>query len=106
MEFQPGRRWNYGVSTDVIGRVVEVVSGQSLDVFLQEKILDPLGMVDTGFAVPKDKADRFAALYVKNGESGLSLRESPQESPIIDSVETFSGGSGLASTVADYFRFN
>ena len=105
LEFQPGRRWNYGVSTDVIGRVVEVVSGQSLDVFLQEKILDPLGMVDTGFAVPKDKADRFAALYVKNGESGLSLRESPQESPIIDSVETFSGGSGLASTVADYFRF-
>jgi len=105
LEFQPGHRWNYGVSTDVIGRVVEVVSGQSLDVFLQKKILDPLGMVDTGFAVPPDKADRFASLYMKNEESDLVLSESPQESPMIGSVETFSGGSGLASTVADYFRF-
>lgn len=105
LEFQPGHRWNYGVSTDVIGRVVEVVSGQSLNAFLQKKILDPLGMVDTGFAVPKDKADRFAALYIKNEKSDLSLRESPQESPLINSVETFSGGGGLVSTVADYFRF-
>lgn len=105
LEFQPGHRWNYGVSSDVIGRVVEVVSGQSLNAFFQKKILDPLGMVDTGFAVPKDKVDRFAALYVKNEKSDLSLRESPQESPMIDSVETFSGGGGLVSTVADYFRF-
>jgi CubicO group peptidase (beta-lactamase class C family) len=105
LEFQPGHRWNYGVSCDVLGRVVEVVSGQSLDVFLQEKILDPLGMVDTGFAVPRDKADRFAALYMKNEVSDLVLSESPQESPMIGSVETFSGGSGLTSTVADYFRF-
>lgn len=105
LEFQPGHRWNYGVSSDVLGRVVEVVSGQSLDVFFREKILDPLGMVDTGFAVPQDKADRFAALYVKNEENDLALRENPQESPMIGSVETFSGGSGLASTMADYFRF-
>jgi CubicO group peptidase (beta-lactamase class C family) len=105
LEFQPGHRWNYGVSTDVLGRVVEVVSGQSLDVFFQEKILDPLGMVDTGFAIPKEKADRFAALYVKSEENDLSLREGQQESSMIGSVETFSGGSGLASTLADYFRF-
>lgn len=105
LEFQPGQRWNYGVSTDVIGRVVEVISGQSLNTFFQKKILDPLGMVDTGFAVPKDKAGRFAALYVKNEKSDLALRESPQESPMIDSVETFSGGGGMVSTVADYFRF-
>jgi CubicO group peptidase (beta-lactamase class C family) len=105
LEFQPGHRWNYGVSTDVIGRVVEVVSGQSLNAFFQKKILDPLGMVDTGFAVPRGKADRFAALYVKNEKSDLSLHESPQESPVIDAVETFSGGDGLVSTVADYFRF-
>jgi CubicO group peptidase (beta-lactamase class C family) len=105
LEFQPGHRWNYGVSTDVIGRVVEVVSGQSLNAFFQNKILDPLGMVDTGFAVPKEKANRLAALYVKNEKSDLSLHESPQESPMIDSVETFSGGGGLVSTVADYFRF-
>jgi CubicO group peptidase (beta-lactamase class C family) len=93
------------VSTDVIGRVVEVVSGQSLNAFFQNKILDPLGMVDTGFAVPNKKANRLAALYVKNEKSDLSLHESPQESPMIDSVETFSGGGGLVSTVADYFRF-
>ena len=105
LEFQPGHRWNYGVSCDVLGRVVEVVSGQSLDVFLQEKILNPLGMVDTGFTVPKEKVNRFAALYVKNEKSDLSLHESPQESPKIGSVETFSGGGGLVSTVADYFRF-
>ena len=105
LEFQPGQRWNYGVSADVLGRVVEIVSGQYLNVFLQEKILDPLGMVDTGFAVPPDKTDRFASLYAKNETSNLVLSESPQESPMIGSVETFSGGSGLASTVADYFRF-
>jgi CubicO group peptidase (beta-lactamase class C family) len=105
LEFQPGHRWNYGVSTDVIGRVLEVVSGQSLDVFFQERILDPLGMVDTGFAVPPEKADRFASLYMKNEVSDPVLSESPQESPMIGSVETFSGGSGLASSVADYFRF-
>jgi CubicO group peptidase (beta-lactamase class C family) len=105
LEFQPGHRWNYGVSTDVIGRVVEVVSGQSLNEFFHKKILDPLGMIDTGFAVPKHKADRLAALYAKNEKSDLSLHESPQQSPMIDSVETFSGGGGLVSTVADYFRF-
>jgi CubicO group peptidase (beta-lactamase class C family) len=105
LEFQPGQRWNYGVSADVLGRVVEVVSGQFLDVFLKEKILDPLGMVDTGFAVPPNKTDRFASLYAKNETSNLVLSERPQESPMIGSVETFSGGSGLVSTVADYFRF-
>ena len=105
LEYQPGQRWNYGVSCDVLGRVVEVVSGQSLDVFFQEKILNPLGMVDTGFAVLPGKVDRFASLYTKNEVSDLALIESPQESPMIGSVETFSGGGGLVSTLSDYFRF-
>ncbi len=105
LEYQPGQRWNYGVSCDVLGRVVEVVSGQSLDVFFREKILNPLGMVDTGFSVPPDKVDRFASLYTINEASDLALMESPQESPMIGSVETFSGGGGLVSTLSDYFRF-
>jgi CubicO group peptidase (beta-lactamase class C family) len=62
-------------------------------------------MVDTGFAVPTDKVERLAALYAKTEKSDLQLRESPRESPGLESVETFSGGSGLYSTLADYFRF-
>jgi len=105
LQFQPGKRWNYGVSFDVLGRVVEVISGRSLDEFFQERIFDPLGMVDTGFAVPNDKLDRFAALYEKTEDSYLSLLDAPQTSPLNDAVETFSGGGGLVSTLGDYFRF-
>jgi CubicO group peptidase (beta-lactamase class C family) len=103
--FHPGARWNYGVSTDVLGHLVEVISGQSLDDFMQNRILRPLGMRDTGFTVPAAKTDRLAALYVCSKDDKLSLRETPQNSPMIDSVETFSGGGGLVSTLADYFRF-
>lgn len=105
LEFQPGQRWNYGVSFDVLGRVVEVISGKPLDVFFKEHIFEPLGMKDTGFAVPKDKLDRFAALYKRTDENDLTLLEAPQTSSMIDTVETFSGGSGLVSTLGDYFRF-
>jgi CubicO group peptidase (beta-lactamase class C family) len=105
LEFQPGQRWNYGVSFDVLGRVVEVVSGKPLDVFFKEKIFEPLGMKDTGFAVPRDKLDRFAALYERTDENGLMLLEDSKSSRLIDSVETFSGGGGLVSTLGDYFRF-
>jgi CubicO group peptidase (beta-lactamase class C family) len=105
LEFQPGQRWNYGVSFDVLGRVVEVVSGKPLDAFFKQNIFEPLGMKDTGFAVPKDKLDRFAALYERSDENDLMLLESPQTSVMIDTVETFSGGGGLVSTLGDYFRF-
>ena len=105
LQFQPGKRWNYGVSFDVLGRVVEVVSGKPLDLFFQERIFDPLDMVDTGFAVPKDKIDRFAALYEKTQDNDLTLLDAPQTSTMIDTVETFSGGGGLVSTLGDYFKF-
>jgi CubicO group peptidase (beta-lactamase class C family) len=105
LEFQPGQRWNYGVSFDVLGRVVEVVSGKPLDAFFKERIFEPLGMQDTGFAVPREKLDRFAALYKRTDKNGLTLLEAPQNSSMIDTVETFSGGSGLVSTLGDYFRF-
>jgi CubicO group peptidase (beta-lactamase class C family) len=105
LSFHPGERWNYGVSTDVLGRLVEVVSGQSLDDFFQNRILKPLNMQDTGFALPAAKIDRFAALYERIREDNLFLLESLQNSPMIDTVETFSGGGGLVSTLGDYFRF-
>jgi CubicO group peptidase (beta-lactamase class C family) len=103
--FHPGTRWNYGVSTDVLGLLVEVISGQTLDGFMQDRILMPLAMRDTGFALPGAKADRLTALYECTDDDNLHLRETPQNSPMIDAVETFSGGGGLVSTLADYFRF-
>ncbi len=105
LEFQPGSRWNYSVSLDVVGRVVEVIAGQALDTFMQERIFDPLGMTDTAFAVPESKLDRFAALYEKTDDTPLQLKESPRDSDLIGTVETFSGGGGLVSTLGDYFRF-
>lgn len=72
LDFQPGARWEYGLSTDVLGRVIEVISGQTLDVFLRERIFVPLGMADTGFVVPPEKRARIAALYTAPLSGGLS----------------------------------
>ncbi|MBW2591995.1 MAG: beta-lactamase family protein [Deltaproteobacteria bacterium] len=105
LEFQPGSRWEYSVSFDVLGRLVEVISGKSLDIFLKENIFDPLGMIDTGFYVPESKLDRFVSLYERTQKSTLSLMESPEDTPLADAVETLSGGGGLTSTLEDYFHF-
>ena len=77
---QPGSAWHYGLSTDVLGRLVEVVSGQSFDVFLRQRVFDPLGMVDTGFYVPGEKLDRFAAMYSPPGDDGIHLVDAPATS--------------------------
>lgn len=103
--FDPGSRWNYGVSTDVLGRLVEIWSGLSLDQFLEQQIFKPLNMPDTGFTLPKDKIQRFVSLYERTDATPLNLKEEGQTSVLIDSVETFSGGGGLVSTLSDYFRF-
>ena len=102
--FEPGERWNYGVSTDVLGYLVEVVSEMPFEEFLQTKIFKPLGMVDTAFSVPKEKVERFAALYRPTEEGGLRLAKN---APLAnDDVSFFpSGGGGLVSTAADYLRF-
>ena len=101
--FQPGSEWNYGVSTDVLGRVVEVVSGQPLDVFVKERILDPLAMSDTAFWVHDDKRDRFAELYYRNPGTG---RAAKMPAPALkEKPDTISGGGGLCGTAADYLRF-
>ena len=101
--YQPGTQWNYSVSVDVLGRLVEVVSGQPFDVFLRERIFDPLGMADTGFRVPDSKSDRVAPTY---GHSGPDRALGPGDTSICDLPPTlFSGGAGLRSTAQDYARF-
>ncbi len=102
---QPGEEWNYGVSTDVLGRFVEVVSGQDFDRFLEDRIFAVLGMSDTSFQVPPEKLDRLAALYTATDEGGMTLVESGAESRYGRAVSTFSGGGGLLSTAGDYDRF-
>lgn len=91
--FEPGTRWHYGHSTDVLGAVIEVVAGQPLDKLLQERIFDPLGMDDTSFWVPKSKAYRIAEPI--HGEMADNTIERP----------FLSGGGGLNSTIEDYARF-
>lgn len=103
--FEPGSLWEYSVGFDVLGRLVEILSGMSLDVYMKENIFDPLGMTDTGFWVPADKMDRFVSLYQYTPEKPPALLESAEESPLTKTVETLSGGAGLVSTLEDYFRF-
>lgn len=103
--FQPGTEWNYGVSTDVLGRVVEVVSGMPLDRFFAERITGPLGMADTAFTVPADKADRLAGLYVTPKPGRVPLRRDDFTPDPRGPVSFLAGGAGLVSTAADYLRF-
>ena len=106
LAFDPGARWNYGVSTDIVGRIVEIVSGKRLDVFFQENVLGPLGMKDTAFEVADDRVDRFASCYVKTDDNPLRLMD-----PAVGSaygqgkVRQHSGGGGLTSTIGDYLLF-
>jgi CubicO group peptidase (beta-lactamase class C family) len=106
LEFSPGTRWNYSVATDVLGYLVEVISGQRFDRFLEERIFAPLGMVDTGFTVPDGKAERFAASYHRAADKSLALLDDPQSSSYRRPRSFFSGGGGLVSTAADYLRFS
>jgi CubicO group peptidase (beta-lactamase class C family) len=111
---QPGAAFNYSLSTDVLGRVVEVASGQPFDVFLRERIFKPLRMVDTDFIVPESKWSRFATVYSPDGKGGIRPMQDPEAfgnthmSPwaYYKAGKTyFSGGAGLASTATDYARF-
>jgi CubicO group peptidase (beta-lactamase class C family) len=101
---QPGAEWNYSVATDVLGRVVEVASGQPLDEFFAEHILGPLDMTDTAFSVPADDHERLAALYVPNPAGGLR-RSGAMGEAALHRPTMLSGGGGLVSTAADYHRF-
>ena len=103
--FHPGTRWNYGVSTDVLGRFVEVVAGKPFEDVLRERVFEPLGMEDTFFGVPENKIDRFCALYTKTAEIPLKLIETAAESRFKAPASMCSGGGGLVSSMADYLRF-
>ena len=104
---EPGERWTYSVSTDVLGYLVEVVSGMPFEEFLQTRLFKPLGMVDTAFSVPLEKADRFAALYRHNRREGMMKRVGGDAPLAKDKLSFFpSGGGGLVSTAADYMRFS
>jgi CubicO group peptidase (beta-lactamase class C family) len=102
---QPGTAWRYSVATDVLGRVVEVISGRSLGQFFQEEIFQPLGMVDTGFIVPPAKVGRFAAMYTPAEGGGLTPIDHADNSPYLQPRKLESGGGGLVSTATDYWRF-
>jgi CubicO group peptidase (beta-lactamase class C family) len=102
---QPGKAWNYSVATDVLGYLVEVISGQPYQVYLKEKVLKPLGMVDTDFHVPADKHERFAANYQAGAGGKLELLDDPGKSRYLAPRKVNSGGGGLVSTASDYLRF-
>lgn len=105
LEFSPGDAWNYSVSTDVLGYLVGKLSGMPFEKFLKERILDPLGMVDTDFYVPKDKAARFASCYAHNAKGEVVLQDDGQKSDYLKPPSFISGGGGLAGTAGDYMRF-
>ena len=106
LEFSPGTRWGYSVASDVLGHLVEVLSGQRFDDYLRTQIFEPLGMIDTGFPVPADKLDRFAANYVRlPGSTDATLMDDPADSAYARPRTWCSGGGGLVSTAADYLRF-
>lgn len=101
LAFHPGAEWEYGYSTDVLGRLVEVLTGQTLDRVFAERIFQPLGMTDTFFFVPPEKAGRLAALY-EHKDGKLLLAESPAAARWNIRPSGFSGGGGLLSTARDY----
>jgi CubicO group peptidase (beta-lactamase class C family) len=105
LEFDPGTAWNYSVSTDVLGYLVQLLSGKSLDDYFQEHIFDPLQMSDTGFQVRDDQLDRFSACYLHQSGNTMKLQDDPETSRYRHRPKFLAGGAGLVSTVDDYFRF-
>jgi CubicO group peptidase (beta-lactamase class C family) len=113
--YQPGTQWEYSLSTDVLGRVVEVVSGMSFDAFLRDRIIGPLDMTDTAFVVADSKWSRFSTVYSPDGNGGIRPMKDPEEAfgnahlsqfAWYKGPKTyFSGGAGLTSTIQDYARF-
>jgi CubicO group peptidase (beta-lactamase class C family) len=108
--YQPGTQWRYSFATDITARLIEVLSGQTFDAYLQQHILDPLGMVDTGFHVSQQKQDRFITMYagvdpLDPMKPGLVKADDPYTGSYSTPKRLLSGGGGLVSTVADYLKF-
>ena len=110
--YQPGTKWHYSIAADVLGRLIEVTSGQPFDQFLAERIFQPLGMIDTGFYVPAEKIDRLAGMYGPKPTGGLQTIDAPEggtghisKTSFIKEPRFLSAGGGLVSTAADFARF-
>ncbi|MCB1683272.1 MAG: serine hydrolase domain-containing protein [Pseudomonadales bacterium] len=103
--FEPGTRWMYSYATDVCGRLVEVLSGQTLDRYFAEHLFEPLGMRDTAFHIDAAKTRRFAANYQRRPDKSLELIDDPLQSSYAQAPSFLSGGGGLTGTTADYLRF-
>ncbi len=101
----PGAEWNYSVSTDVLGALVEVISGQPFEQFMRERILKPLALNDTDFHVREGNHGRFAANYTRSRDGGVKQIDGARDSRFLSPRALISGGGGLVSTAADYFRF-
>jgi len=109
LNYQPGTKWEYSRATCVVGRLVEVMSGMTLDEYFREKIFKPLGMNDTHFYLPKEKLDRFVANYKPEGDDNhIVLVEAPDENSgfVKEPHIYFMGSGGLVSTISDYWRFH
>lgn len=104
LQADPGARWIYGISTDLVGLLCEVIGGQPLDEYLRSRIFDPLGMTDTGFSVPEASISRFAATYGYD-DGGFKLTDDPRTSAYTRPRTFLSGVAGLVSTAGDYLRF-
>lgn len=106
LRFEPGTTWWYSSSTDICGYLIEVLSGQKLDVYLKNKIFDPLKMDDTFFNLPKSKIDRLTTLYVIGENKELVSFDNKSNSPFKDKVILLNGSGGLLSTIKDYLKFS
>ena len=105
LKFHPGTHWNYGLSTDIVGRLVEILSGQRFDEYLDQEIFTPLGMTDTGFFVPEGSARRLSALYQYRPANSPELFDDPETSRYLRPRSYLSGAGGLVSTMRDYTAF-
>lgn len=105
LKFQPGTRWNYGISTDVCARLVEVLSGRPFDEYLRAEVFAPLGMVDTGHSVPGPSLPRLAACYAYRPNGRPRLIDDPATSSFGRRRSFLAGAEGLVATTADYLRF-
>jgi CubicO group peptidase (beta-lactamase class C family) len=105
LDFSPGDHWNYSVSIDVMGYLVQKFSGQTFGEFLRTRIFEPLGMKDTAFSVPANKMERFASCYIPKSGGGLKLQDDAGKSTYAEPPKLESGGGGLVSTAHDYLRF-
>ncbi len=105
LDFSPGEMWNYSVSIDVMGYLVQKLSGMSFGEFLRTRLFEPLGMHDSAFYCPEDKLERFCSCYQPKSGGGLRLQDDAQDSTFARPPELESGGGGLVSTTSDYMRF-